>query len=264
MYRSIWNHSAALTALIFLLLAGTDVGAQVRNKEIIAFGDSITQGYPEIGQPPHGMQVGGYQPDFEALTDARGDHYNVYNYGWGGETTYDGWQRFDYVMQQHPLVKYVLLLEGTNDIWYGITREDTVYVLAAMVDKARSYGIEPVWGTLTPDARSGPGDQKNIPLYNTLIREKAAEKNVVVADLYNEMVTDWVEVYTDDDLLHPNRAGYVKMAEVWFAAVFACSREYPDQCLTREECSTAGGFWYGEFCNVLPLPMTGAYLLLRK
>ena len=90
----------------------------------------------------------------------------------------------------------------------------------------------------------------------------AANKNVVVADLYTEMVADWNTVYTDDDPLHPNRAGYVKMAEVWFGATFPCSIDYRDQCFTATECSDAGGYWFGESCNSLPPPLNGVYLLL--
>jgi len=262
--RSILNTFIVLAAVILLPAAAENVRAAGTASEIIAFGDSITQGYPEVGQPPHGLRIGGYEPDLENLTDARYEHFDVFNYGWGGETSWEGLQRFDYVMSQHPMAKYVLLLEGTNDIWSGISREDTIYFLSIMVDKARDYGIEPVWGTLTPDLRSGAGDAKNVPLYNTLIRAKAAEKNVILADLYNEMVTDWVEVYTDYDLLHPNRAGYIKMAEVWFAAAFACSNGYLDQCAAKEECAAAGGFWFGDFCHSLPPPLNGAYLLLGK
>jgi len=262
-----------LFVVMHLLPAGFigDAAAQdeLRKKEIIAFGDSITVGLPEQEiDPAGGLRIGGYEPDLEALTDGRNDHYDVFNFGDGGEVTAEGIQRFRNELAKHPQAEYVLILEGTNDIWAEISREDTVWNLAAMVDKARDAGIEPILGTLTPDPRD---NGKNVPLYNRMIKEMAVEKNVVVADLYAEMVDDWETTYIDilypdvpswNDWLHPNRAGYAKMAEVWFAAVFSCARGYLDQCRTGPECSASGGYWYNDTCNFDPAAAGGMLMLL--
>ncbi|MDW7772699.1 MAG: GDSL-type esterase/lipase family protein [Desulfobulbaceae bacterium] len=271
-FTSICHYHAVLFALLSVLITAVGVSAVERDKAIIAFGDSITQGYPEVVQPPLGARVGGYEPDLEALTDSRKEHYNVYNYGRGGETTLEGMMRFDYVLSQHPMARYVLLLEGTNDIWSQISREDTVYYLSVMIDMALDFGIEPVIGTITPDPRPVAAD-KNIPLLNQMIRDMAADRNVVVADLYAEMVDDWESTYIDilypdvpvwNDWLHPNRAGYEKMAEIWFKAVFHCSLEYLDQCKTDSECTNAGAYWYKDVCNPYPPPFSWQLLLNKR
>lgn len=260
--RSVLCHWVAVI-LVVICFSAANSGAAERSREFIAFGDSITQGVPETGPPPNGARIGGYEPDLEKLTDARNEHYDVYNYGIGGETTWEGFLRIDSVLAQHPNAKHLLLLEGTNDIWSGISREDTVTLLFWMINEAREYGIEPVLGTLTPDTRGEVGEYKNVPAYNNLIRPMAEENNILLAEFYDAMIADWNAVYASEDLLHPSRAGYERMAQIWFKTIFNCSNGYVDQCLTLAECKSLGGYWYSDMCNAQPLLLNGVLLLLQ-
>lgn len=204
-----------------------------RDKEIITFGDSITEGYGEVSNNSPGDRVGGYQAELEKLTDAINNHYDVLNYGLGAERTIDterhpypegGYHRLkNQVLPSRPNAEYILILEGTNDVWDSISHQTTVYNLGVMVDMAKSYGIIPILGTLTPDTRPGIDDFKNIPSLNQLIRDLAIQKNVKYADFYPAMIDQWNTLYSGCsygglpiDFLHPCPEGYDRMGEIWF------------------------------------------------
>lgn len=219
--------------ILFTLLFNITACFAGTDKVILAFGDSITVGLWEndiiYG---YGVRDGGYEPDVEALTDQRNNHYDVLNYGHAGEKTI--WQSSDKggyyrliqdVLPKHPDARYVLILEGTNDYWTGTAQSTTVQILGWMVDACRDMGIEPILATLTPDTTSSWGAQKNIPGYNDLIVSLSNQKNVKLVDLYTAMVDEWDSKYAygEDyggglgyiDNLHLSRDGYSKMAELW-------------------------------------------------
>lgn len=201
-------------------------------EKIIAFGDSITTGFWENTNHNQGDRVGGYEPDLEKLTEEINNLHHVHNYGLGGERTTSS-SRHPYPeggihrLKNHVLpaaadAKYILIMEGTNDYWDGITPHATRDNLEYMINLARSYNIIPIIGTLTPDTRSYAGGKK-ITKRNELIREMAAKNNVPVADFYPQMIDDWNTVYAgcaelkgEPDTVHPCRAGYAKIAQIWF------------------------------------------------
>lgn len=217
--------------------------AAERDKTIIAFGDSITQGWFLVMEHTPGDRVGGYQPYLEVLSDDIKNHYDVLNYGFGGErTVYDpdkpeykgGFERLKRdVLPAHPKAEYILIMEGTNDLWSGISQETTVYTLGEMTRYAVSYGMIPILGTITPDTRQGIQELKNLPALNNKIRAVAVQKDVTIADFYPAMISKWNSLYASDsdpvwnptlgkfqgDLIHPSSAGYEKMAEMWFEAL---------------------------------------------
>ncbi len=219
-----------------LLILKASIAFSGDEKIIVAFGDSITVGAWENNiKAGNGTRTGGYEPDLEALTDTYNNHYDVLNYGVAGERTMPnpddsrgGAYRLIYdVLPRHPEASYVLIMEGTNDYWGGISKESTIYALAMMIDGCRAYGIEPVLATLTPDTTSFSGPLKNIPQYNRMITTLAEQKNVLFVDMYNLMIEKWESHYayglvpwgTYVDYLHPSREGYHKIANLWFAAL---------------------------------------------
>jgi lysophospholipase L1-like esterase len=180
------------------------------------FGDSITQGYPYISDPPNGARVGGYEPTLEALISSTSYPAYVHNHGVGGERTSSGLFRIDGVLDSFERLEFMLLLEGTNDLLPdGISPESIYFNLGAMVDKIRARGVVPIIGTLTPDDRSFRN--KRISETNSLIRQLVAEKGILLCDLHAAMAGSWSS--WSDDLLHPDEGGYVKMGEVWFSCL---------------------------------------------
>lgn len=203
-----------VSCTLFLLLP-----ISVFGESMIGFGDSITQGVWMVEEPGDGRRVGGYEPLLEQLFSSVGRSVAVYNYGVGGESTLQALisdeespRTIDSVLAGHN-ADYVLIMEGTNDFFFGISPYTTAFNLGVMVDRSRSYNVVPVLATLTPDTR---GIDKDIPQTNSYIRQKAAEKNVLLVDQYKALVGSW-DSYTDpSDRLHPNEAGYMAMAKVWF------------------------------------------------
>jgi len=182
---------------------------------IIAFGDSITSGRPYSDLVGSGRQgYGGYEPVLEQLLgDSKKVSY-VYNWGWGGETTPIGVNRIDSVLASQAS-HYVLIMEGTNDQWFGIPAQTTAFNLGVMVDKCRAFGTIPILGNLTPADRD-IGNQ--IPLlYNPAIANIAQQKNAKLADHYSAVVDRWPTLHYD--AAHPNRAGYKALAETWHEAL---------------------------------------------
>ncbi len=202
----------------------------------MAFGDSITQGVNYIMSPGAGRRVGGYEPHLEQLFSSVGRSASVRNWGLGGETTQQaldggkwhcevdpvtGEEICEYVhsrtlgsaLTQQGFAHYFLVMEGTNDVFSGITPFQTATNIGIMIDQARSFGMTPIVGTITPDFRGIEG--KDIEYRNSLIRQKAAQKGAPLVDQYKGLVNNW-GAYVSSDNLHPNDYGYKAMAVEWF------------------------------------------------
>ncbi|WP_161629819.1 SGNH/GDSL hydrolase family protein [Desulfogranum japonicum] len=182
----------------FALVQGVQAGV------IIAFGDSITAG--------RGSSTGGYPPKLAALT---GD--NVLNYGVGSENTAAGSSRIDTPLSENSGASFILIMEGTNDLYYGQSLSSTQYHLETMVDKSRNHGVTPVLATLTPDTREGHEEKDISGSYNPMIQSIGSSKGVAVVDMYGAVAADWGSLNSDG--LHPNDSGYQIIANMWSGAV---------------------------------------------
>ena len=182
---------------------------------IIGYGDSITQGVPFVNSYGNGRRVGGYEPYLEALTRSAGWQTQVLNYGVGGESSRGGYRRLRSVLGAHS-AKYILIMEGTNDLlYYGISPSSTLRYLSAMIDISRKYDVLPILSTLTPDTKNSG---KNIEGdYNPQIIRLTSEKKIPLADQYKAVASKWYSLTYDG--LHPNDAGYKVMADTWFDAM---------------------------------------------
>jgi lysophospholipase L1-like esterase len=119
----------------------------------------------------------------------------------------------------HPDV--VLLMIGTNDV-------DLDYDLAHVGERLDALVTQLT--TLAPQARiilaqlvpiDDSGEDARVLGYNeivaaTVAQHRAAGQDVRVVDMHAALTVSDLS-----DKLHPNDAGYAKMAEVWFAAIVA-------------------------------------------
>ena len=106
------------------------------------FGDSITAG---VGSS-QGLG-GGYPPLLARILAAKGKDSRVFNRGISGEDTAAGLRRFKSTLTtDNP--EYVTILEGTNDVWVGISPSGTSFNIGVMVDQARSLNVVPIVSTL--------------------------------------------------------------------------------------------------------------------
>ncbi len=209
----------------------------------MAFGDSLTMGLwdqPDLG---NGRRVGGYEPHLEFLFGAVGRSAQVYNWGVGGETTLQALQggkdiceiigedgsgnpveecewidsrTVDSALAAQGSADYMLILEGTNDYFAGISPQSTAVNLVIMAQKGEAYGMTPIIGTLPPDER---GTDKDIYYTNSVITSVANQNGVKVVDLHGGLIDNWGS-YVGPDNLHPTVYGYEAMARIWFGIFY--------------------------------------------
>ena len=211
MQRPFFPRNLLVCLLVFVSLVWVD-GVRAEQYTVDAFGDSITAGWVVYHWDGNGcVGCGGYEPVLQSLLKNAGRDAVVKNWGKGGEATNDGASRIDAVLSfEKP--RYILLMEGTNDLLF-LSPQTVRANMAYMVDVSLKRGVVPVLGTITPDNRRG----KPIVETNDLLRELASEKNIALADHYAAVAPNW-SIMTADGL-HPNSAGYAKMAEVWYHAM---------------------------------------------
>jgi lysophospholipase L1-like esterase len=191
----------------------------------VAFGDSQTEG--KLGPTSY---VGNPQfPDAYAavLYDTLTKRYtaqtvDMFDRGLGGERVQpDGVARLPTVLAADA-PQVLLLLEGVNDlITFGASAIPTVINgLRTMVRAAKGRGITVFLATLLPQRPGGlrAGSPTLISPANDQIRLLAASEGVTLVDLYQAFGGS-PDPWIDADGLHPNVAGYQKIAATFFDAI---------------------------------------------
>jgi lysophospholipase L1-like esterase len=208
--------------------------AQLQRVRFMAFGDSITAGevtFPgsTASVPTSGKQVlvpeAAYPVVLQRLLRTRysfqADQITVSNQGVGGEKAIDARNRF-FATLNSLRPEGVLILSGHNDIPLGAdgaasgaANEVRIMAQAAKVQGARVFIGTPVPGR--------PGGNKTINSFLLLdyanrMRAIASQEGAVLVDLYAQMLPD-VFRYIGVDGLHPNEAGYARIAELFYEAI---------------------------------------------
>jgi lysophospholipase L1-like esterase len=226
-----------LTSWVFL--AGVDVLAPESVSLAVAFGDSITDGACSTSDLNHRW------PDILAgrLLARRADkRIAVIDAGIGGNRILNDARidvryginalaRFERDVLAQPGVKYVLVLEGINDLGhYGPASpesekpgaEDIIAGLKQIVERAHEGGIKVFGGTLTPFEGTpfatyfSPEKEVKRKAINEWIRTGGAFDGVIDFD---KAVRDpdhpdrMLAAYDCGDHLHPKDAGYQAMGE---------------------------------------------------
>ena len=210
------------TWMIVIAICFTEV-ASARTLLILAFGDSITQGYKRdsegnisgITVPPNGERTSdGYEPELENAFSMQTNHtVYVYNWGYSGERTYQGVNRIDSVLDSRE-ADFILIMEGANDLYAGVSAATTKANLQIMSEKSRENNTEPILATITPNTARADGDTIE-NFYNPEIESLALEEGITLADQYSVLVGNWSD-YQSGDGLHLNDAGEWVMAQAWF------------------------------------------------
>jgi lysophospholipase L1-like esterase len=182
--------AAAALALLSILPAGCarEVPQATRDGPIVAFGDSLVYGTGSSG--------GG----FVKLLEQRLGR-SIENLGIPGNTTADGLERLDAVLDMDPGV--VILLLGGNDYLRQVPPDTTFANLSSIIERLQADGA----AVLLAGVRGG------------LIRDNFAARFEELADRHG---TAYVHDVLDDtfgvegymaDQVHPNDAGYGVIAE---------------------------------------------------
>ncbi len=165
------------------------------------------------------------------LANTSTKNIGVLNFGIGGNCVVRGGlgptalNRFDYNVLNQNGVKWLIILEGINDIG-GIKKAEDAPILAKelidayqiMIDKAHARGIKVYGATILPFAKSfydAPFRQEARSTVNKWIRTSGKFDAVIDFDRLMESSEPGVILpdMHDKDFLHPNQEGYKKMGE---------------------------------------------------
>jgi lysophospholipase L1-like esterase len=203
----------------------------------LAFGDSITRGedgrnsvsdtsfsprfYPRVYLPDAQTYPGVLQ---QSLADRyRTQSPMVFNKGCPGEavTDIETFARFVGLTSSRQY-EVALIMEGSNDVYLG-TKDSRVLATAIvglrqMVRDAKSRGIRPYLATIPPmnpaGSRGSHYGADLVPGFNDSIRSVAAAEGVTLVDVYQGFGGDLTLLGSDG--LHPNAAGYARIAGLFF------------------------------------------------
>jgi lysophospholipase L1-like esterase len=218
---------------------------RLTSTNLLAFGDSITEG---VLRPSCPFTIEGAAPGFSSLLSAdlaslaaavnvptsypgvlqnlltsryTAQSVAVTNEGLAGERIEDGALRLPAVLSAYS-PQALLLQEGINNINSNDPASIPVVVngLRTMIRQARGRGMTVFLGTLLPErvgACRGYAPALIAPA-NDQIRAMALSENAIVVDLFAAFGGVAGELIGPDGL-HPNEAGYQKMAETFFGEI---------------------------------------------
>ena len=179
------------------------------NNRVVFMGNSITEGWIQM------------RPDFF-------DNRDYINRGIGGQTTPQMLLRFRQdVVNLNP--KVVVILAGTNDIAGNsgyISLEAIISTIKSMAEIANANEIKVIISSILPAIdypwKPGLDPASKIITINKALKVFSEENNFIYLDYYSAMVDDKgglkvPEYTTANDLVHPNKDGYLvmeKLAEI--------------------------------------------------
>lgn len=229
-------------------IAGVDVAAPTDADAVVILGDSITDG--------HGVTTNGNDrwTDVVASRLAHAKtNLSVLNQGIGGNHLLtDGLgpnalSRFDHDVIAQPGVRYLIVLEGINDIGL-LARKDQVSpaehetqvrrmigAYEQFVARAHTHGIKIIGATITPFMGSdyyhpGPANEADRQAINAWIRTPGHFDAVIDFDKLTRDPAHpdrFLPAFDGGDHLHPSVAGYAAMGEAVPLALFVPAQTPP-------------------------------------
>lgn len=226
------------TTLSYYWLAGVDVDAPEDAFAIVAFGNSITDG--AVSTPNENRAY----PSQLAVRLAENDEtqsVGVVNAGISGNRVLSDASgvsvlaRLDRDALSYSGVRWILFLEGINDIGAlargsthpEVTAERLIWAYRQVIARAHASGVRVAFGTLTPYEGAGYFSEEGEAIrsaVNEWIRTSGEPDAVVDFDAATRDPANprrFLPAYDPGDHLHPNDAGYQRMADEVDLGIFA-------------------------------------------
>ena len=243
-YRVVGNEvgraslSAPKTMASWPFVKGVAVRVPAGNAAVVCFGDSITDGALST------RDANQRWPDLLArrLAGNKGTKgLGVLNEGIGGNRVlHDGTgpsalARFDRDVLAQPAARYVVLMEGVNDIGVAtgpknphdvVTADDLIQALGVLAARAHQRGLQVIGATLTPFVGAGYHSEAGEEIrqaVNAWIRTTKQMDGVVDFDKATQDPAHPERFSAEADSgdhLHPKDAGYARMADAFDLKLF--------------------------------------------
>ena len=175
--------------------------AQADPIRVLAFGDSLTQGY---GLPPEA----GFVPQLEQWLQSRGADVILINAGVSGDTTAGGAARIAWSLNDE--VDAVILALGGNDILRGIPADDARRNLDSILSQVTTHGLPVLLVGQVASANFGAQYQRD---FDAIYPSLAQEHDIPLFPDFLQGLTELgdrrlvVSTYLQPDGLHPNAKG---------------------------------------------------------
>lgn len=210
------NHYSLLLLLLTLLYLSFSSGCSGKDekiragfesgryKTVVAFGDSIVEGYqqPEGWPEILGRNLAGRYPGVRVI-----------NAGVSGDTAGEGLRRIQKdVLAHRP--DLVLIAFGLNDMKNGVSLSQFESDLSAIVQEISAAGAQPVLLTTTRLQQGASMLARLNPAsFNESIRTLAEDRNISIIDVNDEFKgLNTAKFLMDAE--HPNGEGYRRLAEI--------------------------------------------------
>jgi lysophospholipase L1-like esterase len=219
-------------SLLLLALALTTPMTQPKVR-IVATGDSTTAGTPAFRSPREVPPAGRGDETSQYAYWLMKAHpeWEVINQGVNAERSDVIAARFEEdVIARKPAV--VVIIAGVNDVYQGRPAQHVKDQLAAMYKRAHDAGIRVVAGTIIPYNTASADQNARMKDINDWIRSLArADPGVIYVDTRAAVAAPGNpdKLASSPDGLHPDAAGYRKMADVIAPAIEQALRSKPSR-----------------------------------
>jgi len=221
----------------YLWLSSVDVVAPQNAFAIVAYGDSITDGYATTRDADRAWPT---LLGKRLIASKTAPLATVINLGISGnQVLRDGagqsaLARFDRDVLSHPGVKWMIVLEGINDINIrgrnpgpdALTSEDLITGYRQLIERAHAQGIKVIGATVMPEEGVPTASERGEEIrsaVNSWIRTSGAFDAVVDFDKVVRDPDHPVKLRSEfdpGDHIHPNDAGNQAMADAFDLTVF--------------------------------------------
>ena len=224
------------TMTAYAWLSSVDVVAPANAFTVVAFGDSITDGYSTT------LDTDQAWPALLAkrLNADKNQRVAVVNQGISGnQVLRDGaglsaLARFDRDVLSRPGVKWVILFEGINDINIrgridgsnALTSDELIWGYRQIIARAHAHGIKVIGATIMPEEGVPTASERGEQIRQTVNRWIRANGNFDAVVDFDMTVRDpqrpvrLKQQFDPGDHIHPDDAGNQAMADAFDLSVF--------------------------------------------